>query len=507
MTSIPMRTLTSFFLLLLLCAPLAAQRLDNVPRPATVVQLASATLDELARVPVMTPLGRHNEKPRMQLAAPRAAADNAVVADFVKVVDAAAAPPPSPRGFRSAFDPFPGAKFFYDPADASGAVGPHHVVGAFNSSLSVHDRTGNQLSFLSIYQFWHDDRFPDGTIYDPRLIYDAVNDRFVLAMLTDDNGTNGNLLFAVSAKGDPTGTWQRFRIGGTLSSRLTDDFTRMAFTADRIVITANEYDGDAPTGAVNIFLIPRNGPFVDSPDLSTTLHASPAFDYTPVSAPDSTLRFLIQSNDTIVQYTLAVSPTEGTFTRTNTYLPSVSFLGGDGECVQLGTTKTVECDGSLLHYAFIRDGMLWIVHSANDNAHGFIVIWKIAGGSGTAKGYMIGDAVKDYGYPSIAVNRFGAVLVGYSSFSSAIYPSSEYRYIDPDGNVSAAATVKNGEDWYGAERWGDYSTTVVDPLDDTNFWTLQSYATPPFNGKHSTWGTWWTYVQVKAPQRIRAVRH
>src|SRR5437762_3263627 len=115
-------------LLVLLCAPLAAQRIDNVPVPATVEQLPAATLDELARTAVATPLGGHEEKARPRLAAPRAAGD-AVVADFVKVTDATAAAPPAPRGFRAAFDPLPGAQFAYDPADASGAVGPRHVVG------------------------------------------------------------------------------------------------------------------------------------------------------------------------------------------------------------------------------------------------------------------------------------------------------------------------------------------------------------------------------------------
>lgn len=495
-----MRNPALSLVLLLLCTPLAAQRI-----PAKVEQLSPATLEELARTAVATPLGEHRELPRPALAEPRVAGD-AVVADFVKITDATAAPPPAARGFRASFDPLPGAQFVYDPPDASGAVGPRHVVGAFNNSLSVQDKSGNQLSFLSIYQFWHDDAHPDTLVYDPRVMYDPVYDRFVLAMLTDTNSTNGVVLFAVSAPGDPTGTWQRFRIGGANSSTLIVDFTRMALTSDTIVITANEYSGDAPTGAVNVILIPRNGPFVNSPNLSTLAHVSPAFDLTPVSAPDATLRLLTQVNDTIRQYVLALSPTPS-ITQTNTYLPPAGFLGGDGQCGQLGTTKLIECDGSLLHYAFLRDGVLWVVHSANDNAHGFVVIWKITGGSGTAKGYVIGDPAADYGYPSIAVNKLGGVLIGYSMFSDSMYPSAGYRYIDPDGNVSAPAIVKSGEDWYSAVRWGDYSTTVVDPADDTNFWTLQSYAAPAISGKHSTWGTWWTYVQVKAPQRVRAVRH
>jgi hypothetical protein len=120
---------------------------------------------------------------------------------------------------------------------------------------------------------------------------------------------------------------------------------------------------------------------------------------------------------------------------------------------------------------------------------------------------LIADAAADYAYPSLAVNRLGAALVGYSILSDSMYASAAYRIIDPQGNVSAPATVKNGEDWYSAFRWGDYSTTVVDPVDDLSFWTLQSYATPPFHGNHATWGAWWAYVQVKVPQRVRAVRH
>ena len=28
-------------------------------------------------------------------------------------------------------------------------------------------------------------------------------------------------------------------------------------------------------------------------------------------------------------------------------------------------------------------------------------------------------------------------------------------------------------------RWGDYSATVVDPVNDTDFWTIQEYAANP----------------------------
>src|SRR5438067_3345636 len=222
----PMRILSCSALLLFLCTPLFAQRIDDVPHAADVVEMAPATLDDLARVAVMTPPGGHDQRPRPRLAA-KGVHGNAIVADFVTAAAAAPAPPVT-RGFRASFDPLPGATTGYAPADASGAVGPSHVVGAFNNSLTVHDRNGTQLSLLSIYQFWHDPAVPDTTVYDPRVMYDAANDRWTLAMLTDTGGRLGVLLFAVSATGDPTGTWRRFRVAVGGSPDYSLDFTRMA---------------------------------------------------------------------------------------------------------------------------------------------------------------------------------------------------------------------------------------------------------------------------------------
>jgi uncharacterized protein (TIGR03437 family) len=64
--------------------------------------------------------------------------------------------------------------------------------------------------------------------------------------------------------------------------------------------------------------------------------------------------------------------------------------------------------------------------------------------------------------------------------------------------------VKSGETSYvslgartGSNRWGDYSSTVVDPVDDLAFWTLQEYAATPPATRTGAFGTWW--AQVTAP--------
>jgi hypothetical protein len=489
--------------LLLFALPLAAQRIDSVAHALPVEAMPPATLDELARQVVAQPLeGRHDQRPRpAQRFASKSTAQTPVVADFVTAPTAAAVPFVA-RGFRSSFDPLPAATQAFYPPDASGAVGPHHVVGAYNNSLSVQDRDGNPLSLLSIYQFWaNGGAIQSGTaIFDPRVMYDAANDRWVLVMLTDLNEQQGALLVAVTATGDPAGVWRRYRINVSQDPLVALDFTRMAMTADQIVITADEYWNSDYLNGTDIFTIAKANAYSDT-QAPAVVKTQPSSwdDFTPVSSNDNAVRILTQDGGGIVQFELAA----GQLVQTASYNPPVSFYVGPSDCYQLGTSKELDCGDSMLHYAIFRDGALWAVQKAGAS-RSLVVVWKAAGNS--AKVFVIDDPVADYAFPSLAVNRLGGALVGYSTMTPSTYPSAACSYIDPTGKISVPAAVKSGEDWWGNWRWGDYSTTLVDPLDDTSFWTLQTYGAPAFHGSHISWATWWSYVQVKPP-RVRAVRH
>jgi hypothetical protein len=65
--------------------------------------------------------------------------------------------------------------------------------------------------------------------------------------------------------------------------------------------------------------------------------------------------------------------------------------------------------------------------------------------------------------------------------------------------MDTVRVLKAGEDSYikdfgsGRVRWGDYSATVVDPVDDQAIWTIQEYAAEDVGSSASAdrWGTWW----------------
>ena len=83
--------------------------------------------------------------------------------------------------------------------------------------------------------------------------------------------------------------------------------------------------------------------------------------------------------------------------------------------------------------------------------------------------------------PSIAADQNGNAAIGYATSSSTAFPGIRYAgrlSSDPPSNLGQGeATLFTGA---GSQtgtngRWGDYSMTMIDPADNTTFWTVGEY--------------------------------
>ena len=111
----------------------------------------------------------------------------------------------------------------------------------------------------------------------------------------------------------------------------------------------------------------------------------------------------------------------------------------------------------------------------------------------------------DYFNGSIAANQFGDVVIGFTRSGT-----------DAAGNLSTFAAVGHttggvttfadplllkaglvGNYNYFNGRWGDFTTTVVDPSNPYSFWTFQQYA----DGTNS-WATQVTQILVPEPEGL-----
>lgn len=129
------------------------------------------------------------------------------------------------------------------PSDPTGAVGPNHFIGAWNSGFRIFDKDGNPLTNEASLSTL----FPGNNMGDPIVFYDAEADRFVITEF--DSSPNG-FNVAVCQGPDPVNDgWYIYTSGfGTGSF---PDYTKFSVWSDGYYVTAN-------IGATNkVFAIER----------------------------------------------------------------------------------------------------------------------------------------------------------------------------------------------------------------------------------------------------------
>lgn len=174
---------------------------------------------------------------------------------------------------------------------------------------------------------------------------------------------------------------------------------------------------------------------------------------------------------------------------------------------QAGSSALIDNGDAHINNTVYRNGSLWAAQTVAVNSHSVVQWWQLTtSGSIQQQGRISPNDSYARAYPSIAVNANNAALIGYSIFSTGTYPSAAYSYrasSDSANTVESEVVFKSGLGPYynvagnpaNANRWGDYSTTVVDPVNDVGFWTIQEYAETPNSAAsdYGVWGTWWAH--------------
>jgi hypothetical protein len=170
---------------------------------------------------------------------------------------------------------------------------------------------------------------------------------------------------------------------------------------------------------------------------------------------------------------------------------------------QAGDTKTIDTSDTRLLNAVYRNGSVWTTHTVAVNGKTEVAWYRIIPPNTVAAQGRISDTLRWYYYPSIAVNTNDVAAIGFSGSSAVEYAGGYYTVLRPPyASAEPVSLLKSGDAPYyktlsGTDnRWGDFSATVVDPVDDATFWTLQEYAKVPILDPRtstlvSQWGTWW----------------
>lgn len=403
------------------------------------------------------------------------------------------------------------------PPDTNGAVGPNHIMVTLNSDIRITTRSGLELSRVSLSSFWAPTQA--SRPFDPRVLHDSFNNRWILSAVSDAQSVNSKVLIAVSLTGDPTGQWNLRAYSADPTQVNWGDFPTLGFNKKWIVLGVNLFTVANNSGTSDkLYILDKQALYAGGLPPAATF-SDDCFSYQPATTLDNTQDaeyMMCEVNASagllrISSITGAIG-SEVLNNSTDVSLGSNPWAftwpgSAEGFSPQAGSTKLIDAGDARVMSLVYRNGSLWFAQTVFLPAGAptrSAAQWVQASVNGSVQQFgRVDDPAGNifYAYPSLAVNANNDVLLGYSSFSLSQFASASYAFhgnLDASGALRSDTLLRAGDAKYvrvGAKfnRWGDYSATVVDPVNDLDMWTLQEYAAVA-SGNVDRWSTWWGQV-------------
>jgi hypothetical protein len=449
---------------------------------------------------------------------------------------------------------------FTIPPDTMGAVGIDKIFTSLNNNIVIQDKsTGAKLNTTGLSAFWSSTGATN--VFDPRVVYDPYNNRWIVAAVSNASSANSSVMIGVSQTSDPMGAFNLFRfvVGCAVGAPGCNgggewaDFPMLGFNKNWVAVSTNTFTISGNTFLAGKILVLDYPSLRGGTTVATLITGASAeiggfclHPVTTLSSTEETLYFPTHISSAGAAYRLhsiTGTPAAPSFNvdPANRTRPGGGWTqpGGDSlpqHCIPGVSIPTQTCpttirqidptDAFIRSNAIFRNGKIYYPQTIALPTGGittssrFAAQWTVLNTDGSfSDGGRVEDATatringgKHYAMPSIAVNKNNDVLIGFSEFESDDYVDAGYAFrlgTDPAGTLQDPIIYKEGEDYYsktfsGARnRWGDYSHSVVDPINDRDLWTLQEYAQARVGStgqgtNDSRWGTWWAKVVTPA---------
>jgi len=401
----------------------------------------------------------------------------------------------------------------YTPSDPTGAVGPNHFIGAWNTGFRIFDKSGNPLTDAALLSTL----FPGNNLGDPIVIYDAQADRFIITEF-DNNPDGFNM--AVCQGPDPVNDgWYIYTTGFETGS--FPDYTKFSVWSDGYYVTANI------NATEKVFAVERDSMLIGAPaqfvgfpltGITTSGFYSPQFlnvtdDQLPPTG-NATVVYLQDdawsgvSTDHIKMWTVNVDWADISSSTISDPMEIVTtpfisvFDGGSFENVPQPSGK----DQDVLQATIMNQAQYRRFSDHNSALFNFVV--DTDGSSDELAGirwyelrqdndgdpwyiYQEGTYVSPYNDKhafsgSMVMDMQGNIGMGYSSCSEndsiAIYYTGRYAS-DPIGQMTINETlIAKSNSNNPSNRFADYVQLSLDPANDKTFWHIAEY----FNNNQRT---------------------
>ncbi len=413
----------------------------------------------------------------------------------------------------------------YPPHNAL-AVGPNYIVMVESSKIEWTNLSGGAPTLQSVYQFFK----PLGTtatnaLFDPRAVYDSVNNRYVITM--DNLGSNGaisNIDIAVSKDSNPNDGWYFASLNTALTINgkpTSSDTPVVSVDGTNIYITAPQYNisggGWQGTGVWVIGDTAGAGGGIYNGGTMTVTASE-------VTSPNQGIYRVVAGNNGNTYYASSYSAggqivvtlqVYNVATKTFGPISTIGLgnidQGGSYTAQQLGTSLLLDATDKRVQNLAYSNGFLYGVTEekpigssvpllhwfkidvSNPNSPTLVAQGNISGAS-------LGTNVATFN-GSIAADAAGDVIINFTASGPNMYPSDYYVFqsaSNGSGSFSAPILYQASSGFFNSgngssvQRWGINSTTIADPNNPNSFWISNEYIA---NG---WWQTTVSQVQIQS---------
>ena len=353
---------------------------------------------------------------------------------------------------------------------------------------------------------------------DPRVRYDRLSGRWFITMI-DVNGTNNRILIAVSSDSTVTNasnfTFFDIPSDSTSPTRTNSDFAdydTLGIDANALYIGTNVFSGTGAFKGTDAYVVRKSsvlgaGPIVVTVFRNLALGTGDG-PFTPQGVdnddPNATEGFFIGVSNAffgelVLRRVANPAGTPSISSNVPITVPSTAFPLA---APQTGSSRTLDALDDRLFAARFQDGTLWTAHNIGVNNSGVAtaatrtgVRWYELKGIPTGQttsivqsGTIFDGASSDPRFfliPSVTVSGQGHAAFGFTTAGASEHPNAgTVGRLSGDtlGSVGTTQLYTNSTSVYGpqlnstVQRWGDYSYTSLDPVDDMTMWTVQEFS-------------------------------
>jgi hypothetical protein len=395
-------------------------------------------------------------------------------------------------------------RFF--PPDPTIAAGPTHIIVAVNTSMAFYTRAGVK-KFETTFGSWFA-KLSEGqntSLFDPRVIYDQYAQHFIVVVAGIRTSDSRSWFFlAVSKTSNPEGEWAQWALDMQLNGKTKTsnwaDFPGVGLDQKGIYLTANMFSFTTDNFAnAKIRVLDKTkvyqfgtitwADFFNLHDATGQL----AFTIQPVHSYGTVDReYLVSSNDDhgtkltlwSIQNPSAAKPAllkKGVTVSTYKFPPDAPQKGGGADV----NTSDARFDT----HGIFAGGFIYASHPVGfDWGSGevsAIRIYQLSAAGAVVQEITYGADKLYYFYPALEVDSRGNIVVLFNRCGSNEFVGIHYtgrKLNDAAGKLQNSTLLKmsaanyQSQDDSGRNRWGDYNTVALDPVDDS-VWLYSEFAT------------------------------